>query len=123
MGYIRQHVCRGVSHQFPRGKAFQELLARGLKQGAKREVINEDVRVDKHDAVAGISARLKDIFDTESGSRAIRSTVSTSPFQPSNPAVARTRLTAVWTVMRTFSCSASGNGRSGSVRRFVSRRQ
>src|SRR5208282_1522777 len=114
VGDIGQHVCRRVSPQFLGGSAFQEMLTWDLKRRVWWEMVNEEIRVQKYRYVGGNVGQCKGHSSTpNSGSKAMRSTVSASPFQPSKPAVARTRLTAVWTVIWTFSCSASGSGRSG----------
>jgi serine/threonine protein kinase/Tfp pilus assembly protein PilF len=97
--------------------SFKQLLARPLERGMRSEMIDERVGIDEH-AGAGrdICERHGDSQMLNSGSSATRSIVSASPFQPNKPALARTRLTrhsaSSQTVTCTFSCSASGSGRS-----------
>ena len=114
MGNIGQHVRRGIPDQFLFCASFQELLTREVQDWMWREMVNEYVRVQEHSCTArNVGQRHGHSSVPNSGSRAIRSTVSASPFQPTNPAVELTRLTPVWTVICTFWCSFSGSGSAG----------
>ena len=86
---IGQHVCRRVSPQFLGGSAFQEMLTWDLKRRVWCEMVNEEIRVQKYRYVGGNVGQCQGHSSTpNSGSKAMRSTVSASPFQPSKPAVA-----------------------------------
>src|SRR5437899_12320340 len=90
---VAQNSARSKARNFAIGEPLQQLLTWRLENWVRREVINECIGINEHIGAAGnIREHHGDSWMSNSGSRAIRSIVSASPFQPIRPAVARTLL-------------------------------
>src|SRR5262245_40215839 len=78
------------------------------------EMVDEDAGIQEHVGAGGhVGIGHACSCGSSSGLIATKSASSWLPVQPIKPAVCRTRLTAVFTVTQTFSCSWRGSGLAG----------
>src|SRR6266478_1671948 len=93
VGHLAQYVCRSVSNEvLPLVDPLHQHLTLCPKGWIRREVIHENVGIEKHRCIAGNLIERHGLSRTSnSGSRATRRTVSASPVQPMRPYALRTR--------------------------------
>ena len=107
-----QHMRRRDGRHLVVLNTLDQLRARETENRVRSEVIDQRISVQEDRLPGRQIGQLHGNSSNSSASAMIRSNVSASPFQPIMPAVCSARLGPCWTVTRTFSCSASGNGRS-----------
>src|SRR5262249_38798235 len=114
MSAVGQAVRKGDPLEFLVLDPFDQLRASAAVAGVVGEMVDERVGVQE-DRVAALEIveGHGDSRMPKSGSRTMRSSVSTSPVQGIIPAVCRARLSAGRIVTETFSWSFNGNGWMG----------
>jgi serine/threonine protein kinase len=111
MSNLAEYVRRRKTGHFLAPDTFDQPGAERPENRKRNKVIHQSLCIEE-DCFASRQFVERHRYCVSSASRKMRSSVSTSPVQPIMPAVCSASVRPCSTVTRTFSRSASGNGRS-----------